>query len=95
MCTLNRAFPGSNLMAVMYSIVEGEKPQLPATFTAGLRNLFDRMLEKDPCQRPSAVAILQDPFLQRKLEVCTILNTVFVYCCCLCHRVCVESCLLT
>ena len=71
LCTLQRAFSGNNLMAVMYSIVEGERPHLPADeYTPDLINLFDQMLDKDPRRRPSAVAILQLPFLQQRMEVC-------------------------
>ncbi|CAI8010361.1 Serine/threonine-protein kinase Nek11 [Geodia barretti] len=67
MCTLHRAFPGSNLMAVMYSIVEGQCPNLPDKFSPDLKNLCDRMLEKDPRKRPSAHAVLQEPFLQQRM----------------------------
>ena len=42
LCTLKRAFSGTNLMAVMYKIVEGERPDLPATFNPALRALFAR-----------------------------------------------------
>jgi serine/threonine protein kinase len=67
MCTLHRAFPGSNLMAVMYSIVEGQCPHLPDKFSPDLKNLFDRMLDKDPQKRPSAHAVLQEHFLQQRM----------------------------
>ena len=69
LCTLHRAFPGSNLMAVMYSIVEGEPPKLPKSFSPELQVLYDRMLEKDPSKRPSALALLQEPFLKQRMEV--------------------------
>jgi NIMA (never in mitosis gene a)-related kinase len=68
LCTLRRAFPGSNIMAVMYRIVEGERPELPATVSSDLRRVFSKMLEKDPRKRPSAVAILQESFLQERME---------------------------
>ena len=42
LCTLEHAFPGQNLMSVMYKIVEGEKPQLPVHFNPSLRELFGR-----------------------------------------------------
>ena len=71
MCTLRRAFPGSNLMAVMYSIVEGERPSLPDHLSRDLRNLFDQMLDKEPQRRPSALALLQEPFLQQRMAVHT------------------------
>ena len=93
LCTLQRAFPGTNLMAVMYSIVEGERPELPAKFTFDLRNIYDRMLEKNPRKRPSAAVILQDSFLRRRLEVNRAvweeMNTSVCVCVCVC--VCVVE----
>ena len=56
-------------MAVMYSIVEGDHPALPESFSRELRDMYHRMLDKDPHMRPSAHAILQEPFLQRRMEV--------------------------
>ena len=79
LCTLQRAFPGSNIMAVMYRIVEGERPELPATVSPDLRVLFSKMLEKDPRKRPSAVTILQEPFLQQRMEVRAYNGTVCVF----------------
>ena len=46
-CTLQRAFPGSNLMAVMYRIVEGERPDLPSAFNPELRQLFTRYCKRE------------------------------------------------
>lgn len=40
MCTLNHAFDGKSLMAVMYKIVEGEVPKLPEKFSAELNNVL-------------------------------------------------------
>lgn len=34
-----------------------------------LRDVSSRMLKKDPSLRPSAVEILQEPFIQERLEV--------------------------
>lgn len=56
-------------MAIMYSIVEGDRPELPAKFTPDLRDVYDGMMEKDPHKRPSAATILQESFLQRRLGV--------------------------
>ena len=40
LCTLERAFPGPNMMAVMYNIVTGDQPELPADFNPCLRILL-------------------------------------------------------
>jgi len=33
---------------------------------------LDRLMNKDPLQRPSATEILQDPFIKRHLQVCMV-----------------------
>lgn len=73
-------------MAIMYKIVEGHPPRLPSHFTPSLRYLHTRygswlinkllsvfifrMMDKLPSKRPTAVEILQDPYIKRHMEVC-------------------------
>ncbi|XP_064393526.1 serine/threonine-protein kinase Nek11-like [Halichondria panicea] len=68
LCTLEHAFQGQNLMAVMYKIVEGDQPRLPDHFNTQLAHIFSRMLDKDPNSRPTAVDVLQEPFIQQCME---------------------------
>lgn len=68
LCTLQHAFQGQNLMAIMYKIVEGDPPRLPDHFNPHLRTLFERLMNKDPSKRPTAVEILQDSYVHSHLE---------------------------
>ncbi|XP_062605874.1 serine/threonine-protein kinase Nek11-like isoform X2 [Saccostrea cucullata] len=66
MCTLEHAFDGKSLMAVMYKIVEGEVPKLPDKF-AELNNVLKLMLSKDPDKRPSATDLLKVPMIKNHI----------------------------
>nr|XP_022343810.1 serine/threonine-protein kinase Nek11-like isoform X1 [Crassostrea virginica] len=67
MCTLNHAFDGKSLMAVMYKIVEGEVPKLPEKFSAELNNVLKLMLSKDPEKRPCATDLLKIPLIKNHI----------------------------
>ncbi|XP_061198174.1 serine/threonine-protein kinase Nek11-like [Saccostrea echinata] len=66
MCTLEHAFDGKSLMAVMYKIVEGEVPKLPDKFSE-LNNVLKLMLSKDPEKRPSATDLLKVPMIKNHI----------------------------
>ncbi|KAK3589291.1 hypothetical protein CHS0354_026942 [Potamilus streckersoni] len=68
LCTLNHAFNGTGLMAVMYKVVEGEPNNLPSTFSPELNNIFRLMLNKDPAKRPAASELLKIPFIAQHLS---------------------------
>ena len=40
MCSLDHAFDGKSLMAVMYKIVEGEPPDLPSKYSKDLNKVL-------------------------------------------------------
>ncbi|XP_048742053.1 serine/threonine-protein kinase Nek11-like [Ostrea edulis] len=67
MCTLQHAFDGKSLMAVMYKIVEGELPNLPEKFSPDLNNVLKLMLSKDPEKRPTATDLLKIPIIKNHI----------------------------
>jgi NIMA (never in mitosis gene a)-related kinase len=67
LCTSEHAYDGSNLMAVMYKIVEDNSPKLPSTYSPSLRYIHARMMDKRPEFRPSAIEILQDPHIKQHM----------------------------
>ncbi|XP_071959604.1 serine/threonine-protein kinase Nek11-like [Antedon mediterranea] len=67
-CALQHAFEGQSLMGIMYKIVEGNKPELPDMYHQNLRQLVQRLLEKDPSHRPSATEITKIDFVERHIE---------------------------
>ncbi|XP_033104672.1 serine/threonine-protein kinase Nek11-like [Anneissia japonica] len=67
-CALQHAFEGQSLMGIMYKIVEGNKPEIPDAYHQNLRQLIQRLLEKDPSKRPSATEITKIDFVARHIE---------------------------
>ncbi|CAF3700331.1 unnamed protein product [Adineta steineri] len=63
MCTYEHAFNGKGLMNVIYKVVEGQPPELPTTYSKELNDILKKMFTKEPKQRPSAVELLNDPFI--------------------------------
>ncbi|XP_060557286.1 serine/threonine-protein kinase Nek11-like isoform X2 [Ruditapes philippinarum] len=63
MCSLDHAFDGKSLMAVMYKIVEGEPPDLPTKYSKDLNKVLKLMLNKDPEKRPSATELIKVPLI--------------------------------
>ena len=54
----------SNVFASMYKIAHSEEtPALPAAFSESLKNLLRCCFMRQPAERPSASALLQQPFL--------------------------------
>lgn len=67
LCSLQHAFQGESLMSVMYRIVEGEPPKLPEKYSEQLQDLYKRMLDKNPANRPSASEVLRNDYVAENL----------------------------
>lgn len=67
LCNLQHAFQGESLMGVMYKIVEGEPPKLSEKYSVQLQALYERMLDKDPSNRPSASEVLRNEYVAKHL----------------------------
>ncbi|RUS72823.1 hypothetical protein EGW08_019416 [Elysia chlorotica] len=67
LCTLEHAFMGQGLMAVMYKIVEKDAPELPSKYSKNLNEVFKTMLIKEPEKRPSATEVLKLPYIVQSL----------------------------
>ncbi|KAH9505755.1 Serine/threonine-protein kinase Nek11 [Bulinus truncatus] len=67
MCSLEHAFMGQGLMAVMYKIVEKDPPDLPSKYSKDLNEVFKKMVTKDPEKRPSATEVTKIPFLEKHM----------------------------
>ncbi|XP_005105732.1 serine/threonine-protein kinase Nek11 [Aplysia californica] len=67
LCTLEHAFIGQGLMAVMYKIVEKEPPDLPKKYSKDIDDVFKKMLIKDPEKRPSATEVTKFPHVARHM----------------------------
>ncbi|BHF76448.1 Serine/threonine-protein kinase Nek11 [Sparganum proliferum] len=69
MCTTNRAFDGPNVIGLMWNILEGPSPLLTGDWPQQLQNLFDKILAKNPHDRPSAAQLLRVPFIKGQTEI--------------------------
>ncbi|XP_040595835.1 serine/threonine-protein kinase Nek11 isoform X5 [Mesocricetus auratus] len=63
MCCMDHAFAGSSFLSVVLNIVEGDTPSLPERFPQELNTVMQRMLNKSPSLRPSAVEVLKVPYI--------------------------------
>ncbi|XP_070574674.1 serine/threonine-protein kinase Nek11-like isoform X2 [Ptychodera flava] len=68
LCALEHAFEGQSLMGVMYKIVEGKIPKVPDKYDKNIQAVLEKVLTKDPSDRPSAAEILKMPFVNRHME---------------------------
>eukprot|EP00316_Scyphosphaera_apsteinii_P020436 CAMPEP_0119341980 /NCGR_PEP_ID=MMETSP1333-20130426/103742_1 /TAXON_ID=418940 /ORGANISM="Scyphosphaera apsteinii, Strain RCC1455" /LENGTH=365 /DNA_ID=CAMNT_0007354093 /DNA_START=45 /DNA_END=1138 /DNA_ORIENTATION=+ len=68
MCALQQAWNGSNLLGLVYKIVQQKYPPLPDEYSKELKQLVDLMLEKEPERRPSLNRVLQFPFINNYLK---------------------------
>jgi hypothetical protein len=67
-CALQQAWNGSNLLGLVYKIVQERQPPLPDTYSAELRDLVSSMLSKDPAHRPSLPQILALPCIRGRIQ---------------------------
>ncbi|CAH8660268.1 unnamed protein product [Schistosoma haematobium] len=58
LCTQRRAFTGTNLMRVMWQVINDPCPQLPEIYSKELQEVLELMLKKTPQERPSASELL-------------------------------------
>lgn len=68
MAALKVPFDAANLQALVQKIVRGPMPQVPATYTAELRQLCWDLLHRDQSQRPSATDIIQRRYVQDEIR---------------------------
>ncbi|XP_032988474.1 serine/threonine-protein kinase Nek11 isoform X2 [Rhinolophus ferrumequinum] len=68
MCCMNHAFFGSNFLSIVLKIVEGDTPSLPKRYPRELNAIMERMLNKNPSLRPSAIEILKIPYIDEQLQ---------------------------
>ncbi|KAM4029217.1 serine/threonine-protein kinase Nek11 [Anomaloglossus baeobatrachus] len=68
MCCLEHAFTGYSFLAVVLKIVEGPTPSLPDRYSTDLNLLMNRLLSKDPSDRPAAGEILHIPYIAQQLQ---------------------------
>ncbi|XP_070432138.1 serine/threonine-protein kinase Nek11 isoform X3 [Equus przewalskii] len=68
MCCMNHAFTGSNFLSIVLKIVEGDTPSLPERYPRELNAIMERMLNKNPSLRPSAIEILKIPYIEEQLQ---------------------------
>ncbi|EDQ89004.1 uncharacterized protein MONBRDRAFT_8573 [Monosiga brevicollis MX1] len=69
MATLEPAFSGTGLLALLYQICENETPSLPDRYSASLQNIQTSLWSRDPEKRPSAAQVLRDPLLREHSAV--------------------------
>ncbi|XP_036917192.1 serine/threonine-protein kinase Nek11 isoform X4 [Sturnira hondurensis] len=68
MCCMNHAFTGSSFLSVVLEIVEGNTPSLPQRYPRELNAIVERMLNKNPLLRPSAIEILKTPYIDEQIQ---------------------------
>ncbi|CAD2221096.1 hypothetical protein AGDE_07602 [Angomonas deanei] len=68
MATLNHAFDGNNLKALVQKILKGVYPPINAMYSSNLSKLIECMLFIDPHRRPNVGQILALPFIRESLS---------------------------
>lgn len=68
LCTLNRAFSGQNLLSLLDSILKKPHKPLPSNYSKNLNELVNKLLKKDPADRPSCDDLLKTKFMQKVLH---------------------------
>ena len=66
--TLEHAFLADNLLGLVYKIVKGNFDAIPEEYSDDLKNLVNKILNKDESKRPTVQEILLSPFLKSKME---------------------------
>lgn len=67
-CTLQHAFEAQNMKGLVVKILRGQYQPISSTYSRNLKEVIDRMLQKDPNKRPSVNQILKLPFLQDRIK---------------------------
>lgn len=68
MAALRRPFDGSNLPAIIFSIIKSTPQELPRGYSPELRSLVARLLQPNPALRPSASEVEAIPLVQEHMR---------------------------
>uniref|UniRef100_A0A671NV29 non-specific serine/threonine protein kinase n=1 Tax=Sinocyclocheilus anshuiensis TaxID=1608454 RepID=A0A671NV29_9TELE len=68
MCTLKHAFEAGNMKNLVLKIIRGSYPPVTVHYSQDLRSLLDQLFKRNPRERPSVSAILDKPFLARRIH---------------------------
>ena len=68
MCALQQAWSGSNLLGLVYKIVQETYPPVPDRYSAELKRLVGQLLSKEPDGRPELRQILQQSFIRTRMQ---------------------------
>jgi len=68
LCSLSRPFDASNLLGLVFKIVQESYPPIPEPYSEDLGLLIQSLLSKDPNKRPSCRRIFRMPFIRKRLE---------------------------
>ncbi|XP_052442742.1 serine/threonine-protein kinase Nek1 isoform X5 [Carassius gibelio] len=68
MCTLKHAFEAGNMKNLVLKIIRGSYPPVSVHYSQDLRSLLAQLFKRNPRERPSVSAILDKPFLARRIQ---------------------------
>ncbi|XP_051511648.1 serine/threonine-protein kinase Nek1-like isoform X2 [Myxocyprinus asiaticus] len=68
MCTLKHAFEAGNMKNLVLKIIRGSYPLVSVHYSLDLRSLLAQLFKRNPRERPSVSAILDKPFLARRIH---------------------------
>ncbi|XP_058249336.1 serine/threonine-protein kinase Nek1 isoform X3 [Hemibagrus wyckioides] len=68
MCTLKHAFEAGNMKNLVLNIIRGSYPPVSVHYSQDLRALLGQLFKRNPRERPSVSAILDKPFLARRIQ---------------------------
>ncbi|XP_030627992.1 serine/threonine-protein kinase Nek1 [Chanos chanos] len=68
MCTLKHAFEAGNMKNLVLKIIRGSYPPVSVHYSQDLRSLLGQLFKRSPRERPSVSAILDKPFLSRRIH---------------------------
>ena len=68
LCTLKRAFDGSNIMALIFQIIKSEVKPIPKIYSKDLQILVKKILNKDPKVRPSISQIFKQKIIRKTMK---------------------------
>lgn len=67
LATLNHAFDGNSMKALVQKILKGVYPPISTSYTPTLAKLISGMLQLDPQRRPNVTQIIELPFMRDSL----------------------------
>lgn len=68
LCALKKPYKASNINQLIVAIFNGKYEPLTTRYTENIRELVSDMLQQDPSRRPSAMIILQRPFITARMQ---------------------------